>query len=160
DKLNFAKDAKCFEYVIDAIRAIRNRRNEMNVPPSKKAEIFIETEFETEFKNSIMFFEKLASAEKVEIGTGFKTEGSVLVVTDSAKIYIPMAQLVDAQKEIARLTKEKAICEKDFNMINGKLLNQGFLAKAPENVIKGEKQKLEILKEKLVKIQESIESYN
>ncbi|MEG3005879.1 MAG: valine--tRNA ligase [Oscillospiraceae bacterium] len=158
EKLNFAIEEQEFERVMTAIKGIRNVRAEMNVPPSKKASLFIETEHKTYFENAKTFFEKLASADEVKIGDKFDIDGAVQVVADGAKILIPMAQLIDKDKEIARLTKEKETCEKDIAFLAGKLGNEGFVAKAPEKVIVMEKEKLQKAEDKLAKILESIKS--
>lgn len=149
-----------FEKIMDVIKAIRNRRGEMNVPPSKKAGVFIATEHEDVFTQGIPFITRLAFASHVEVGAGFAAEGSVQVVTDAARVFIPMAELVDREKELARLAKEKAACEKDIAALTGKLANQGFVAKAPQNVVDAERGKLEKRREHLAKIEESIAAFH
>ncbi len=159
EKLSYPQEETDFEKVISAIRGIRNRRTEMNIPPSVKANIFIETEFAEIFRNSSVFFEKLASASGIEVGEKFDIADAVTVVTDSARIFIPMNELIDKDKEIARLNKEKATVQKDIDFLSGKLNNQGFLAKAPEKLIEAEKAKLAKAEEKMAKILQSIESF-
>ena len=148
------------DYVIpandDAIRAIRNRRGEMNVPPSRKAHVYIATEKKDIFSLSALFMQKLASASEVTVGDSFNIDGSVSIVTADAKIYIPMGDLVDFEAERKRLLKEKETAEKKLQQINGKLSNPGFLAKAPQNVIDTQKADAEKLTEKIKMIDESL----
>ncbi len=158
EALNFKKEEAEFEILMDAIKAIRNTRSQMNVPPSKKADLFIETAHKEIFENGKKFLERLASAAKVHVGDRFDMDGAVQVIANGSKTLIPMDELVDKEKERARLEKEKAACEKDFAMISGKLNNQGFLAKAPQAVVDGEKAKLEKIKEKMKLIEEGLKN--
>ncbi len=121
EKLTFDAEEKQFEKIIAAIRGIRNRRAEMNVPPSKKAALHIETEDGAVFEQGKLFFERLASAASVEIADKIDMPDAVTVVTDSARIFIPMDELVDKEKELARLTKEKAAVQKDIDFSSNKL---------------------------------------
>jgi len=105
-----------------------------------------------------MFFERLASASDVEIADKWDIADSVTVVTDVARIFIPLSDIVDTEKELARLDKEKQAVQKDLDFLNGKLNNQGFLAKAPEKLIEAEKAKLLKAEEKMAKIMQSIEA--
>ena len=155
ESLSFPQEEEAFEKIIEAIRAIRNRRAEMNVPPSKKAELFIETREPNTYEKGVMFFGRLASASDVFINRA-APEGSLVIVTPSARLFIPMNELIDREKELARLQKEKASAEKDISVINGKLSNAGFVAKAPAQVVEAEKVKLKTAEEKLAKIEESI----
>ncbi len=141
--LDFSADEIHMERLIAAIKAIRNRRAEMNVPPSKKAKLFIVTEERDTFnEKTAVFFTKLASASDVEVVESYTDEGAVQLVTDCAKLYIPLGDLVDFEKERARLTKEKENLEKEIARIEGKLANESFVAKAPAAVVDGEKAKL------------------
>ena len=158
EKLSYEKEEDEFERVMMAIRAIRTVRNEMNVPPSKKASLYIETEHKADFENAVSFLEKLASADEVHVGDKFDIDGAVQVVSEGAKILIPMSQLIDKEKEMARLEKEKKASEKDIQFLSGKLNNPGFVAKAPQKVIDMEKEKLAKAEDKLAKILESIKS--
>ena len=158
EALNFKKEEAEFEILMDAIKAIRNTRSQMNVPPSKKADLFIETTHKDIFENGKKFLERLASAAEVHVGDRFDMDGAVQVIANGSKTLIPMDELVDKEKERARLEKEKAACEKDFAMISGKLNNQGFLAKAPQAVVDGEKAKLEKIKEKMKLIEEGLKN--
>ncbi len=156
DELIFTEDEEKMNVIMDAIRAIRNRRGEMNVPPSRKAHVYIATEKKDIFSLSALFMQKLASASEVTVGDSFNIEGSVSIVTADAKIYIPMGDLVDFEAERKRLLKEKETAEKKLAQINGKLSNPGFLAKAPQNVIDTQKADAEKLTEKIKMIDESL----
>ena len=158
EKLDYSKEESEFEKVISVIREVRNRRTAMNVPPSKKAKIYIETADKEIFSSCEMFFEKLASASEIEVGEKFDMPDAVTVVTDSARAFIPMDELVDKEKELARLLKEKEKAQKDIDFLSGKLNNQGFLAKAPEKLVEAEKAKLSKAEDKMAKINQSIEA--
>ena len=157
--LDFADDEVSFEKIITAIKAVRNRRAEMNVPPSVKAALHIETAEKATFEQGVLFFERLASASEVEIADKVDMPDAVTVVTDSARIFIPLDQLVDKEKELARLDKEKKAVQKDIDFSQGKLNNQGFLAKAPQQQVEAEKAKLAKALEKMAKIEESIKAF-
>lgn len=157
ESLHFESEEKDFEKIITAIKGIRNRRAEMNVPPSKKAKVFIETPYADVFESGTMFFERLASASEVEVKDKIDLSDALTVVTDSARIFIPLDEIVDKQKELDRLNKEKKAVQKDIDFLSGKLSNEGFLAKAPAQLIEKEKAKLEVAKQKMEKILESIE---
>ena len=157
-ELDFAEDEREFTRIMDAIKAIRNVRAEKNVPPSRKANIYIETEYEDTFRKGASFFERLASASAVNVGTDFAVENAALAVTDSCKVFIPMGELIDKDKELARLGKEKEACEKDIAIISGKLNNASFVERAPEKVVNAEREKLARAQERMNKILESIEA--
>ena len=156
EELTFNEEEQQFEKVIAAIKAVRNRRNEMNVPPSVKAKLFIETNEEELYKNSAAFFEKLASASEIETGSHFDMPDAVTAVTEFARIFIPFDQLVDKEKELARLAKEKAKVQKDIDFLEKKLNNQGFISKAPAAQVEKEREKLAKAKEKMAKIELSV----
>ena len=160
EKLDFAAEEREFEKVMDAIKAVRTRRSEMNVPPSKKATLYIETASQAIFEQSTAFLTRLAWADQIVMGSPEDLKGCVQVITDSAKVYMPLSQLVDRDKEIARLTKEKQACEKDISFLEGKLNNPGFVSKAPEKVVNDQKAKLEKAKELLSKIESSLAAFN
>ena len=160
ETLSFNDDEVKFEKIIEAIKGIRATRNDMNVPPSVKAKVYIETAEQDIFKSGIMFFERLASASEVDIADKWDIQDSVTVVTDCARIFIPLSDIIDTEKEMARLNKEKKAVQKDLDFLNGKLNNQGFLAKAPEKLIEAEKAKLAKAQEKMAKIEESIAALN
>ncbi len=160
DALNYAEDEAAFEKIISAIKAVRNTRTELNVPPSVKAKLYIETAEPELFAAGTLFFEKLASASDVEIGAKFDMPDVAGAVTDAARIFIPMEQLVDKEKELARLAKEQEKVQKDIDFLSKKLNNAGFLAKAPEPLINAERAKLAKAEEKMSKIQQSIRSFS
>lgn len=135
ESLCFEDAATRMEIVMEAIRAIRTRRSEMNVPPSRKAKVYIATEKKDVFEGGTPFIIKLASASEVEIGSEFEIDGAVTIVTSDAKIYIPMEELVDKEAELARLNKELATTKKLLAQSEGKLNNPGFISKAPEKVV-------------------------
>ena len=132
-ELDFPEAAQEMSRIMAAIRAIRNRRNEMNVPPSRKAKVYVATKFPKTFTDGQAFIIKLASASEVEVGESFDLEGAVTIVTADAKIYIPMDELVDKQAELARLNKELEQLKKRLAQSLGKLNNQGFVATRSES---------------------------
>ena len=156
ESLSYEAEEADFEKIITAIKGIRNRRAEMNVPPSKKAELYIETAEKDVFEKGIMFFERLASASGVKIMDKVEMPDAVTVVTDCARLFIPLSEIIDKDKELARLNKEKAMAEKDIQIISSKLNNPGFLAKAPAQLVETEKGKLLRAQEKLAKIEQSL----
>lgn len=134
-ELDYPQACSQMEKVMEAIRAIRNRRQEMNVPPSRKAKVYIATAIPDVFNAGSQFICRLASASEIETGEAFEIEGAVTIVTADAKIYIPMDELVDKKAELARLGKELASVEKMLAQSEGKLNNQGFISKAPQKVV-------------------------
>ncbi len=154
--LEFSQEENDFEKIIVAIKGVRNRRAEMNVVPSVKASVYIETSETRIFEAGKMFFEKLASASSVHISETVEIEDAVTVVTDCARIFIPLNDLVDKEKELARLEKEKADVNKDITFLSGKLNNEGFISKAPAQLIEELKAKHLKAEEKLAKIEQSI----
>ena len=156
DALNFSVEEEAMERVMTAIKAIRNRRAEMNVPPSKKAKLYIATKYTEDFTNGSVFMNRLASASEVEIGDEFEIEGSVSVITESAKIYIPLNELVDFEAEKARLQKELDAAKKDLEFVENKLNNAGFMAKAPEKVVAQQRDAQAKHKAKIAMLEESI----
>ncbi len=155
EALNFAADEAEFERIMTAVKAIRNRRAEMNVPPSKKAEVYIDTAFEETFKAGVVYMQRLAYASGVTVAKG-AIEGAVSIVTEDAKIYIPMNELVDFEAERARLEKELAAAEKDLEFFSKKLNNPGFLAKAPAAVVEKDKASAAKIEDKIAMLKESI----
>ncbi len=156
ESLNFAVEEEAMERVMSAIKAVRNRRAEMNVPPSKKAKLYIATKYTEDFTNGSVFMNRLASASEVEIGDEFEIEGSVSVITESAKIYIPLNELVDFEAEKARLQKELEAAKKDLEFVENKLNNPGFMAKAPEKVVAQQRDAQEKHKAKIAMLEESL----
>lgn len=160
DKNSYPDAAREMNIVMDAIKAIRNRRSEMNVPPSRKAKLFIAAKEQGVLNNGAPFFVKLASASEVQVADSFDIDGAVTVVTADAKIYIPMDELVDKEAELKRLNKELDAAEKDLQFNEKKLNNQGFMSKAPEKVINDIKAKAEKLAEKIEMIKAAIDALN
>ena len=156
EALNFAEDEARFEKIISAIKGIRATRSDMNVVPSVKAKVYIETKEPAVFEAGRMFFERLASASEVDIADKWDIPDSVTVVTDAARIFIPLSDIIDTEKELARLDKEKKAAQKDIDFLSSKLNNQGFIAKAPAQLIEAQKQKLAKAQEKMEKILQSI----
>ena len=159
ENLAFPAEAADMEKVMAVIRAIRVRRNEMNVPPSKKAHIYIETAQPAPYAEGSEFIARLAYGSAVEIGASFAVEGGVTAVTDAAKAQLPMDDLVDKAAEIARLTKELQNAQKQLDNVNAKLANEKFTSKAPQNVIDGVKANGEKLTAKIRLILETLENY-
>ncbi len=156
-------EALCFDEavaemtkIMDAIKAIRNRRAEMNVPPSRKAKVYVETQFADAFENGSKFIVKLASASEVEVGSSFEIDGAVTAVTADAKLYIPMAELVDKEAELKRLNKELESVRKLLMQDEAKLSNPGFMAKAPEKVIEKIRSQRDREQEKVAMIEAAI----
>ena len=140
------------ERIIACITAIRTRRAEMNVPPSKKAKLYVVTKYEDTFKNASKILEKLASASEVILTDGYESDDAVMIATDAGRLYIPLAEVIDFEKERARLTAEMKKNDGEIERIEKKLANEGFVAKAPAAVIEGEKAKLK----KYLEVKESL----
>jgi valyl-tRNA synthetase len=155
DALCFADEAEKMTKIIDAIKAIRTRRSEMNVAPSKKAKVYVETKYTDIFgTSSEAFFVRLASASELVVSTGFdasevSADNAVQIITDAATIYLPLSDIIDFEKEKARLEGEKKKLEGEIERIEKKLSNEGFVAKAPAAVVEGEKAKMAKYRENL-----------
>ena len=128
----------------------------MNVPPSKKAKICIASESKAIFEDGAAFIARLASGSEVEVAESFDMPDAVLVVTDSAKVYIPLNELVDFTAELARLGKELEAANKDKAFYEGKLNNPGFVAKAPEAVVNQQRDLLAKTLDRIALLEESI----
>ena len=159
DEYNFSVEEQEMDRIMEAVRAIRNRRAEMNVPPSKKAKYYIATAHKDTFEKAGIFMQRLASCSEAEIGDSFEIDDAVCIVTTDAKIYIPLGELVDFEKEIARLNKEKEKVLKDLEFIDKKLNNENFIAKAPKAVVDGQREAAQKLRDKIAMIDESIEKF-
>ena len=158
--LCFAEDEANFEMVMEAIRAVRARRAEMNVPPSRRSHLIIATDAPTAFESGAAYIRKLAYAETVQI-TGAAPEdaaGMVSVVTGRARMFMPMADLVDFEKERARIAKELANAEKQLAGQNAKLANENFVARAPEAVVNAEREKKAKLEALIENLNESLKN--
>lgn len=157
--LSFADEEAQMEKIMDAIRAIRNRRAEMNIPPSKKSKVYVETAFADVFAVGSEFIKRLAYASDVEIADAFGDLGNtVTIVTNDAKIYIPLGDLVDFEAEAKRLQKELAAAEEKLAFINKKLDNPGFVNKAPEKVVQQNRDEAVKLTEKIANLRSSLEN--
>ena len=157
--LSFADEEAQMEKIMDAIRAIRNRRAEMNIPPSKKSKVYVETAFSDVFAVGSEFIKRLAYASDVEIADAFGDLGNtVTIVTNDAKIYIPLGDLVDFEAEAKRLQKELAAAEEKLAFINKKLDNPGFVNKAPEKVVRQNRDEAAKLTEKIANLRASLEN--
>ena len=156
DALNFSAEEEQMNMIMDAVRAIRNRRAEMNVPHSKRAKIYISTSYVDTFRLSGEFMQKLAGASEVEVEDGIEIDGAVCIVTDAAKIYIPMGDLVDFEAECARLNKELASAQKQLDGINAKLSNENFVSKAPAPVVEAQREAARKLNEKIAMLNDSL----
>ena len=159
DEYDFSVEEQEMDRIMEAVRAIRNRRAEMNVPPSKKAKYYIATAHKDTFEKAGIFMQRLASCSEAEIGDSFEIDDAVCIVTTDAKIYIPLGELVDFEKEIARLNKEKEKVLKDLEFIDKKLNNENFVAKAPKTVVDGQREAAQKLRDKIAMIDESIEKF-
>ncbi len=161
DEWNFEEDEKAVELIKEAVRGIRNTRTGMNVPPSRKAKVFVVSESEEVrniFENSKAFFATLGYASEVAVQsdkTGI-AEDAVSVLIHQAALYMPFADLVDIDKEIERLTKEEDKMNKEIKRAQGMLSNPKFVDKAPADKVQAEKDKLEKYTQMLAQIQERL----
>lgn len=162
ESLIFDEEEQAMRLIMEAITAVRNRRAEMNVPPSKKARITIVTGKKDIFEKGIMFFEKLASASEVMVAEEKEASltNTVNIVVPDAEIFLPIDELLDREKELERLNAEKKRLESEIKRVEGKLNNPGFVNKAPEKVVNEEKAKGEKYRTMLEKIIEMINENN
>lgn len=157
EALSFPEEEEQMNKIMTAVKAVRNRRAEMNVAPSKKAQVFIETLNGDTFKKGTEFFKRLSSASDVSVGEKFDgMDKAVSIITESARIYIPMDELVDFEAERERLNKEKEKLQKDIDFVNGKLNNPNFVSKAPEKVVEAQRKALCEYTEKMKLLDESL----
>ena len=156
--LSFPEEEKAMELIMDAIRAVRTRRSEMNVPPSKKAHLTVAAAEEQVFVLGVPFLKRMAYASDVTIVPAGQTAGAgqVTVVTHAAQISMPLAELVDLEKEKARLEKELKKQGAELDKLNTKLNNPGFVNKAPEQVVAAEKERAVKLTELVAKLEEQL----
>ena len=161
EEWNYRENEREIDAVKEAVRGIRNVRAEMNVAPSKKVQVFVVSEKEDVrdiFERSRVFFKTLAHASEVLVQpdkTGVGEDAVSVAVTD-ATVYMPLAELVDIEKEIERLEKEREKMRKEVDRVEKKLSNQGFVAKAPQNVIEEERAKEEKYKAILAQVEERL----
>lgn len=163
ENMVFSKEEDGMERIMTAVKAVRNRRAEMNVPPSKKAKLCIVAKDGDLFGDGAKYFTRLASASEIAVSddqSAFDLEGTVSIVTESATIYIPMDELVDFKAELERLQKERAAVLKEIDFANSKLSNERFVAKAPQAVVDAQRENLAKSTEKLKMLDESIAKIN
>ena len=158
--LSFKTECDQMESVMDAIRAIRNRRTEMNVPPSKKAALFVLTSKPQIFHEGEGFLQRLAYADEVTLldAEPANLDGMVTITTAEAKLYIPMGQLVDVEKELARINKELDSQKKFLASLEAKLSNEKFVSRAPEAVVNAEKEKAAKTRDLIAQLEQSLDA--
>ena len=157
EELNFPVAEAGIERVMDVIRAIRSRRAELNVPPSKKAAVIVVTKRSEEFAAGAGYLPRLMCASSIDVRGEEPADvtGLVCDVTHDAKIYMPLAELVDIAEELQRIAREREKAEKGLAIIEKKLSNESFVAKAPEAVVSAEREKAEKLRALIAKLDES-----
>lgn len=164
EALSFPKDEEGFERVMEVIRAVRSRRAEMNVPPSRKAKVIICAQDQETYRSGAKYLSRLASASEVEVrgisGAGSDAEesakGMVTVTTSSARVLMPMAELVDLEAERARLEKELEKARAQLEAQNKKLANESFVSRAPEAVVNAERERAEKARALIANLEESL----
>ena len=157
EALSFPAEESAMEAVMDLIRAIRARRAEMNVPPSKKAELMIVTDQAEPYQQGLHFIQRLAYASNVTFPETAPADvtGLVSVVTHDATAYLPLSELVDLAAERERIAKELEKAKNGLRITEGKLANEKFVAHAPENVVNAEREKVAKYQELIAKLEES-----
>ena len=157
EDLAFGEEEAHMESVMNAIRSIRNRRAEMNVPPSKKAALYVLTSKPQVFTEGEGFIQRLAYADSMTLldAEPENLNGMVTCATADAKLYIPMGQLVDVTKEVERITKELDKAKKNLASLEGKLSNESFVSRAPEAVVAAERAKAQKARDLIVSLEES-----
>ena len=160
EKLAFPEDEANFESIMAAVRAVRVRRSEMNVPPSKKPHLVIVTEKTAVFEAGRVYLSKLAYAGELSITNTVpgSADGMVSVVTNDAKLYMPLSELVDLDKERERIQKELKKAQEDLDKLQAKLSNPGFVSKAPEAVVSAERERVEKLNALIGNLSESLKA--
>ena len=157
DALHFPEAETAMEAVKDAISAIRARRAEMNVPPSRKAQVILVTAQPDNYKLGAHFITRMAYASDLTVLTAAPADltGMVTVATHDATVYMPMAELVDIAKELERIAAERKKAEENLHRIEAKLSNESFTSRAPENVVNAEREKAEKARALIAKLDES-----
>ncbi len=140
--MSYPEEEEDIDRIVTTITAIRARRSEMNIPPSKKAKLFVVTKYENTFTSCAKMLEKLASANEVIITDSYDADDAIMIATASGNMYIPLADVIDFDKERERLQGEMKKNESEIERLEKKLSNEGFVAKAPAAVIDGERAKL------------------
>ena len=161
-ELSFPEEEAAMEAVMGTIKAIRARRAEMNVPPSRKAEVLLVTAVPEPYKQGLHFLQRLAFASQVDFAAEPPADvsGQVTVVTPNATAYMPMSELVDVKAELERIAKEKEKAENGLRIVEQKLSNEKFVSRAPEAVVNAEKEKAEKFRELIAKLEESAKALN
>jgi len=156
-ELAFTAEERQMESVMNAIRGIRNRRTEMNVPPSKKAALYVYAADAQIFKEGEGFLQRLAYADEVSLldAEPANLEGMVTITTSDAKLYIPLGQLVDVEKELARIAKELESNRKFLSSLEAKLSNEKFVSRAPEAVVNAEREKAQKTRDLIAQLEQS-----
>ena len=168
EDLNFRDEEEAMEMVMDAIRAIRGRRAEMNVAPSRKVKLTIATAYHDVFTAGAPFFLRLASAGEVEVipaaqagsSDEMRREGMVEVITHAARVFMPLAELVDVKAELERIAKEKAKAEGHLKGIEAKLSNEAFTSKAPAHIVQNQRDQAEKLRSLIAQLDASAAALN
>ena len=157
EALSFPAEESAMEAVMDTIKAIRARRAEMNVPPSKKAEVLLVTANRPPYEQGLHFLQRLAFASQVRFADEAPADlsGQVSIVTHNATAYLPLSELVDLTAERERIAKEKEKAENGLRIVEQKLKNEKFVSRAPEAVVNAEKEKAAKFRELIAKLEES-----
>jgi len=157
DELSFPQEEEAMGLIIDAITAIRARRAEMNVPPSRKAQVILVTTQPDNYKLGAHFITRMAYASELTVLTAAPADltGMVTVATHDATVYMPMTELVDIAKELERIAAERKKAEENLHRIEAKLSNESFTSRAPENVVNAEREKAEKARALIAKLDES-----
>ena len=160
NELYFEKEAEDFNKIVELIKQIRNVRSEMNVHPTKRTSLIIETKDEGAFNKGLDYLQKFGFATDITIANTVKVDVKTMVqiITKNANCYIPMSELIDKEKELIRLNKELETCQKDIDSLSSKVNNKGFVEKAPQKVVEGFIEKLKVAEYKKEKIEESIKA--
>ena len=160
ERYEFAEQEQSMLAIMEVIRSVRNTRAEMNVPPAKKAKILISTAQAEIVRQTENYLLKLANASEVQIlpAGASEPENCAAAIVGLGQVYLPLGDLIDVEKELARLQKEQKSLEGEIARCNGKLQNQGFLAKAPEKVVQEEKEKLAKYAEMLERVSARLDS--
>ncbi|NCB52236.1 MAG: valine--tRNA ligase [Clostridia bacterium] len=158
EALAFPEDEAGFEMIMDAVKAVRSRRAEMNVPPSKKPHLIIATDQTGVFEAGSVYLSKLAYAGDVTISKNVpqNTDGMVSAVTDNAKMFMPMVELVDIEQEKERIIKELNKARAQYDAQLKKLANEAFMSRAPEHVVATERERAEKAKALMENLEESL----
>ena len=146
------------ESIMDVIRAIRARRAEMNVPPSRRVQLTVAAARQETFAVGAPFFQRLASASEVRVvdaGQIPAAQGMVEVVTHAARVFMPLAELVDVTQELDRIAKEKAKAEGHLKGIEAKLSNEAFTSKAPAHIVQNQREQAEKLRALIAQLEQS-----